>query len=271
MKKDILFFFGALMIVPLFAQHSLQSRYNMFRADDQIIKQQVKYKEPGRTGENVLWDFSKLTALDDEYSLNYSSWENSIVGTEHNTMYYYSLSNDSLLLWGYENSTTLMKNDQPELLLQFPVAYKSATKSYYYGSGKYCDRLQLNAVGTIETEFDAFGMMILPNKDTLKNVLRIHTTKYIAEESKPLSSFGRNIHRPEENDRHPIPLITSDSIDYRLSSDSILFVVETFRWYERGYRYPVFETIQSWVQKQDQKILTSLTLLFSILHKSIII
>ncbi len=246
MKTTFIFSLWVIGIFSLSAQHILQSKYNMFRPEDEIIKQQVEYKDPGRSGENVLWDFSKLTSRDDEYNLKYASRGDVVVGTEHRTMYYYKLSNDSLLLWGYENPTTLMMNNQPELLLKFPVTYKSKTKNYYHGHGKYCDRLELDAMGTIETEADAYGMMILPSKDTLKNILRTHTIKYIAEETKPLSPSGGGGRRPGEE-----VSITPDSIDFRLSSDTVLFVVETFRWYERGYRYPVFETVRSWVQKQN--------------------
>jgi hypothetical protein len=42
----------------LSAQHTLQSDLNRFRADNMLVKQQVSYKDPGRTGENVLWNFS---------------------------------------------------------------------------------------------------------------------------------------------------------------------------------------------------------------------
>jgi hypothetical protein len=34
----------------LSAQHVLRSELNMFRAGDEIIKQQVEYKNPGRKG-----------------------------------------------------------------------------------------------------------------------------------------------------------------------------------------------------------------------------
>ena len=30
-----------------------------------------------------------------------------------------------------------------------------------------------------------------------------------------------------------------------------MFVLETFRWYEKGYRYPVFETVRSWEQHHN--------------------
>jgi hypothetical protein len=48
-------------------------------------------------------------------------------------------------------------------------------------------------------------------------------------------------------------LISPDSIDFRLANDTVVFVTETFRWYEQGYRYPVFETVRSWEQHQNKR------------------
>jgi hypothetical protein len=243
MKKLFILSIACLTGTLSFAQHRLTSNHNMMRPGDEILKLQVEYKHHGRSGENVLWDFGKLTPVNDEYTLKYTRKRDSmIVGTEHRTMYRHKLSNDSLLLWGYENSTTLMKNKQPELLMKFPVSYKDKTFAFYHGKGVYCDRLELNALGTVETEADAYGMMVLPNKDTLKNVLRVRTIKKIAEETGPLH-YGH-----ASNDSL---FVTADSINYRLSNDSAVFIVETYRWYERGYRYPIFETVRSCVQRLD--------------------
>ncbi len=246
MKKQMFLFPLFMVSSSLFAQHSLESRLNMYRADDEIIKQQVEYKDPGRGGENVLWDFSRLTSVNDEYRLSFfEAYNGKLAGMEHQTMYYYTLSNDSLLLWGFENATTKLKNDQPELLLKYPVKYQDHTSCYYHGHGLYCDRLEMDAMGTVETQADAYGMMILPSRDTLKNVIRTRTVKYIAEELKPISDdyyFTLDSVKP---------MITQDSIDYRLAADSTLIAVETFRWYSKGYRYPVFETVRSWTENTD--------------------
>ena len=241
MKIEHFFWLLGLLPLALSAQHSLHSTLNMYRPGDVIIKQQVNYKSPGRSGENALWDFSKLTPVNKEYKLTYSLRQDSLLkGTEHQTAYYYQLRNDSLLSWGYENATTLMTHNQPELLLKFPVSYGNKTKNYYHGHGAYCGQLELDAMGIVESEADAYGMMVLPNKDTLRNVLRVRTVKYIADDTK-LMSYKQ----------HPVTVIPADSIDYRLASDSLFFVVETYRWYEKGYRYPVFETVRSWVQRPD--------------------
>ena len=229
----------------LSAQHILKSELNSFRPDDVLYKQQVSYKDPGRTGGNVLWDFSQLEVANDEYELHYFAGENNTVTSmEHLTLYHYDFRNDSLLLLGFENQTTQLKNKQPELLLHFPVNYGDTIGSYFYGHGKYGNRLELDEMGTIETTADSYGMMILPSKDTLKHVLRTRTLKTISEKNRPISEMYY------VKDTANI-WISADSIDFRIQTDSVLFVVETFRWYEKGYRYPVFETVRSWEQHID--------------------
>ncbi len=239
LKRSFAVILFSLFIVQVFSQHTLQSKLNMFRPEDVIIKQQVSYKDPGRSGENVLWDFSQLETIDEEYDLSYFNQGDSLtVGIEHRTKYYYSLSNDSLLLWGFENPTTILKNSLPELLLKYPVQYKDRHQSYYYGQGRYCERLFLGAMGTTETEADAYGMMILPSKDTLKHVLRTRTFKRIVEDMYPLEYD--NLY-PDKS----VSCIAYDSIDYRLQTDTVILELETYRWYVQGYRYPVFETVKS--------------------------
>jgi hypothetical protein len=248
MKKIIILW---LLSIPgmLSAQHILQSDLNMFRSDDVLTKQQVNYKDPGRTGADVLWDFSQLEIENDEYELFYSSYDNdtTITGMEHLTRYHYGLQNDSLLLWGFDNQTTQLFNRQPELLLKFPVHYGDTVGSYFYGHGKYGNRLELDAMGSIETAADAYGIMILPNKDTLKHVLRTHTLKYLIEDTRRISE---EYYYKDTTDYRP----AIDSIETRLTADSVILVVETFRWYEKGYRYPVFETVRSWEQYRGQAV-----------------
>ena len=240
-----------LLITPLcwiFPQHRLESHLNMFRQGDEIIKQQVEYKDPGRSGENVLWDFSRQVLVNEAYRVNYfetprgASGEEApvfISGREHRTSYNYSLENDSLLAWGFRNASTLVENSQPELLLRFPVTFGDSTRHYFYGHGKSGNRLELDIMGRTTTKADAYGMMILPNGDTLKHVLRTRTLKIISETVKPITrEYG-------EKHRNP-PYILPDSIDLRIREDSVLFILETFRWYEKGYRYPIFETVRSW-------------------------
>jgi hypothetical protein len=232
--------------VSVFAQTLLKKQNNMFRGEDVIIKQQVKYKNPGRAGANVLWDFGKQEAINEKYKLSYTqSKEDSVVtGCEHNTLYHYLLRNDSLYSLGYENPTTLMHNQRAELLLTFPFSYQKRIEGYYYGTGNYCRRLDLTAQGKTVTWGDAYGMIILPNGDTLQHVLRVRSLKKIAEKMVPYVQKDSVIE----------PIVNIDSINYHLNNDSVYMQVETYRWYADGYRYPIFETVESITYKNQKPL-----------------
>ncbi|GHV56591.1 hypothetical protein FACS1894182_03450 [Bacteroidia bacterium] len=222
----------------LTAQHKLEAALNLPCPRDTFIKQQVSYKDPGRTGANVLWDFSQLEIQNAGYELTYSARGDSIIGTEHRTNYIYGFSNNTLRLLGYENTTTQMQYLQPELQKAFPVVYNDSSLSYFQGKGWYGDRLQVEAMGTIRTHADSYGMMILPNKDTLNHVLRVKTVKRVVEDTKPVvSSLLKRDSVPE--------VLTADSINVRLQTSNWVMETETHQWYAKGYRYPVFETIKN--------------------------
>lgn len=249
--KHLLLFFLSGPCFLLQAQDRLQADLNMYRAGDTIVKQQVEYKHPGRMGENVLWDFGKLKAVDTEYSVIYSNVQDStgcIAGTEHQTRYYYTLRNDSLLLSGYENPTTHVTYTEPELLLKFPVGYGDRVEGHYQGEGIYCDRLDITAYGSSRSLADAYGVLILPNGDTLRQVTRVRTIKLVSENIRPTIRQVDSL--SSEGSAKPMPI---DSIRYHLDTDSVVLMVDTYRWYASGWRYPVFETIRTGNYRDDSK------------------
>lgn len=229
-----------LILCPLFSFGQINQQYNGLRSGDEIIKQQVDYKDPGRDGENVIWDFGNLKSVNDEYSLVYSSpvlQQNSyyvmgydtiqskntdqnslIIGTEHNTMYYYQLKENQLLLLGHENSTNLLHYTQPIVSVTYPTNYKQSQTNPYQSEGIYSGKIPFDTKGSVTTQADAYGAIILPTGDTLTHVLRIKTVQTISE-------IIRSIN-PAMN-------------------DSLEMVVETYKWYSKGYRYPIFETIKA--------------------------
>ncbi|MFV0536689.1 MAG: hypothetical protein ACK5M3_04865 [Dysgonomonas sp.] len=136
-----------------------------------------------------MWDFSKVKTVNDEYTLVYSLppllddsiyimgdmhflkkdiHENElVVGTEHNTMYYYRLSNDTLLQLGHENPTIKLEYTSPMTLMNFPLNYGQTVVSDYKSKGLYSSTVDMQSQGQMITSADAYGKMILPTGDTL--------------------------------------------------------------------------------------------------------
>ena len=238
MKAILPIFLFAAGIFSLSAQHSLQIEHNLPRAGDVIIKQQVEYKDPGRSGENVLWDFGKLKSVNDEYTLSYSepvavndsmyimgmdtillknlADGSLLIGTEHNTMYYYYFTGNRWWVLGHENPATLLQYTKPLIAGAYPMQYGDTSRYDYESKGLYSSTVPFTANGKAQIHADAHGMMILPSGDTLRNVLRTHTVQSI-----------RQVFQ------------TGDTAVENHSS------VQTCKWYSKGYRYPIFETIQT--------------------------
>ncbi|MBV4202933.1 T9SS C-terminal target domain-containing protein [Bacteroides salyersiae] len=225
------------------AQPVMDKDRNIMRSGDRIVKQQMEYKSPGRDGERVLWDFSKLKLIDENYELTYSTIKDSLItGKEHRTLYKYLLSGDTLFSVGYANATTQLSYLKPEIQLIFPFGYQQQAKDYFHATGSYCKRLTIVSQGVVELHADAYGTLILPEGDTLNSVLRIHHTKKIIKHiSNPSSNYQSSINR------WPI-----DSIDYYLATDSSWIQTDTYRWYAEGYRYPVFETVENTIYRSPK-------------------
>lgn len=229
-----------LILFPISIWGQITYQYNSPRSGDEIIKQQVEFKDPGRDGENVIWDFGKLKSVNDEYSLNYSSpnlLEESfyimgrdtvyvkdsdssefLIGTEHSTMYYLQVDRTCLNVLGHENSTTSLKYSPRMLLMSYPSNYKETYEKVYKSKGLYSTRIPFETEGVVTQVADAYGILILPSGDTLKNVLRV----------KSLQTIKETIYN------------TNSQINTVLNLN-----VENFKWYSKGYRYPIFETIKT--------------------------
>jgi hypothetical protein len=194
---------------------TLTGQHNAYRAGDQIVKQQVEYKDPGSSGRNLTWDFSMLQSINEEYTLDYlipdSSRMDTICGMEHRTRYYYRQSNDSLWAVGFENATTLMRYTIPELRMKYPFTYGDTLFSRFKGVGEYSQRLKLKVKGYTRTEVDAEGELKLPDFESVKKALRVHTQRYYTQTGK----------------------------------DSLEMTLDTYSWYADGVRYPVFESVKT--------------------------
>ena len=218
-------------------------QYNGIRPGDEIIKQQVDYKDPGREGENVIWDFSKLKSINDGYRLVYkkpyllndSTYKmgkdffkvkevdpsSLVLGIEHNTMYYFKQNENKLEILGHENPTTLLHYTTPLVTSVYPTDYGQSYTSQYKSQGLYSKRIPFESQGSIKITADAFGMIILPSGDTIEHIIRTKTVQIIHEVVKSKKPQNFNI------------------------------VSETYKWYAKGYRYPVFESIKTYHQEDS--------------------
>lgn len=238
--RILLFLLGSLFSLTGYAQ-SLNSTCSQPRGGDWLVKRMIAACEPGKSGVGQVWDFSDLEFQEVKYELKYmAQGVDTVIGTEHRTMYYYRTSGDSLFCLGYENPTTFITYQKPELLLTFPVFQGRAVTDYFDGKGRYCEKLDVHLRGKSMITADASGMLILPEGDTLRKVLRVYTHRFIHQRMTPILTTVDTL----QLDSLAF-ILNHDSIEYLLSNDSTHLETETWRWYADGYRYPVFETVKS--------------------------
>ena len=245
-KRGWLLFLGILCIVP--ARGQLNGEQNLPRAGDELIKQSVPYRPAGKSGENVVWDFSAATVVDTDYPVAYffreEEEEAALIGAEPGHLLHYSIFNDSLLMSGYESPNVLIKYSNPGLLLKFPITYGDSQQDDFSGRGKHHDRLQSIISGSLKTSIDGTGCVVLPNNECLENIVRIHTQKTETSRYAPASS-AFDIFAPTTE------VEWTDSVYF--SRPTTVFT-EIYQWYEAGYRYPVFETLESYRLSDDNLI-----------------
>ncbi|HLP05931.1 MAG TPA: hypothetical protein VK152_10930, partial [Paludibacter sp.] len=67
--------------------HTLTAERNTYRAADQLVKQQVEFKDPGPSGKDLHWDFSMVQPVNEDYTLDYfipdSTQMTKLCGREH--------------------------------------------------------------------------------------------------------------------------------------------------------------------------------------------
>ncbi len=72
--------------------------------------------------------------------------------------------------------------------------------------------------------------MVLPEGDTLRNVLRLHTQRQVCTLNSPARMPGDSL-----------PHFTPDSISWHLANNKGVLVENVYRWYVAGWRYPILE------------------------------
>lgn len=232
-----------LSLITISSYGQLDKFHNRICIGDSLIKQQIEYVDPGKPGKNITWDLSQAQVIREEYPIIYSSpklIEDSIyvigndtilkryvpnteyfIKKEYGTMYYYQFKNDTISLIGHENPSVRLRYTEPLMECVFPLNYNDEFLSPYLLEGVYSNSSKILSSGNIKIKADAYGKIILPEGDTISPVLRVKTTQTICRSMR--SSIYKDSIRPNVQDK----------------------VIETYKWYAKGYRYPVFETVHN--------------------------
>ena len=215
---------------------------NMYRANDRLQKQQIAFIDLGRAGNNVLWNLSEVDVMNENYIVEYAEdpqKPDRIRGIEHGTAYSFDKLGDSLLIGRMENRLTKMEYDEKEVWLRFPISYGDSVGGVFHGRGVYCERMAMRSIGHYTNVVDATGTLLLPDGGKLDNVTRIKTTRKTA-----------SVFYPNDSLKVGLSPLTTDSVESLMANCKII-ELEIYRWYAKGYRYPILEIID--IQMPENK------------------
>lgn len=239
MKKIVSMGVFILLLSGLQAQTVLHKPATLPRVGDKIKKQEIRYLPCGDPGSEKIWQYDRLTPVNEQYELIYTGNDSLLLGTEHRTRYTYRVEGDSLWKTGVENYSTYQKAIHPELLAVYPMQLGSHFESYFGYTGEYQHAYGMELLGKATVSVDAAGILIIAG-DTVSDVLRIHTQRRFVQD---LNLSNQSV--MAEDSALWLRKFTPDSISYRINTDTLVTQTDTYCWYTAGYRYPILETVEN--------------------------
>jgi hypothetical protein len=206
-----------------YQSHALQSGDNHHFKICENVK-------PGSSGANQIWDFSDLVdqedlvshmliASDQDDANNFPA--SNVVIEEFGNNFFFEVEDNIVKQYGLQTkSNSIIKYDEPFVKMVFPFSYGDTYQGPF--SGQIINGTYTNSVtGNYNLEADAYGTIILPGDITVKDVIRLKTTRTM--------SYGN--------------CGASTSI--------------TYRWYCDNVRYPLLTIITHVSGKQEKTTRTA--------------
>lgn len=223
------------LIISLFVSLTINGQQinhptNHYRNGDMLEKKQVLVEGIELNSKNGVWSLEDAEISKKTYITEYTADADTMMMLERGNRTYFHQENGLVNIIGSENAQELISYDMPETWLKFPMHQGDSISGYFNGTGKYCDHLFMRRFGTYMTMADEVGKLVLPEGDTLRNVIRLHTERYVGTIVTPIDTI-----------KTVVPVFTVDSVVTHLIPDTARVREDVYRWYAEGYRYPVLE------------------------------
>lgn len=229
MKKLFFIIITIAVCTTLYSQQINQLN-NRYRSYDVLEKKQVSVKGFDLNSKNGIWSLEDAELSEGTYNAEYSTESDTLIAVERGDRTYFSQDRGTVSIIGSENFMELISYNIPETWLRFPMQLGDSVCGYFNGSGPYCERFFMRRYGTYKTKADAAGTLVLPKGDSLRNVIRLHTERYVGTITVPIDTMEKKV-----------PVFTVDSIVRLLVPDTAKVREDVYRWYAEGYRYPILE------------------------------
>ena len=215
------------------SQNLLTRECNLFRDSDAISLQYVSYCCEGDGGQDVVWDFSSVDSEEGSHLVSFSVDSLSrMYRTEDSEIKSYKLYSNILKQYGIENRLQKVRYHKQKLSMSYPLQYGDSLSMPFEGFGRYCGNHDISVQGQVTLQADGIGTLILSDRDTLKNVLRVYTLTTTAMAM-------------------DMEFATIDPSSLKQE------IEEKYEWYARGYRYPVYTIVQRTSFSNSQAVASS--------------
>lgn len=230
MKRLLSIVLFSMSCISVMAQ--LSSQANAPRGGDNVERRVISLTSPGQCSDFAVWDLSDKEVGTKSYVARHAGQKvnsDSLCLYDTGSRYGLELREDGVYVSSCENRNLRVTFDLPVKTLSFPMEPNDSLGGYFHGTGIYCDRRLTRCFGRWKLKADASGLIILPSGDTLR-VMRVHLQKRMSNLYYPLGCI-----------RSTLAAFNVDSILHCQATDTAVIVSDDYRWYARGYRYPVLE------------------------------
>ena len=228
----IITFFALTIFSSNANEYSLTKEHNMPRNGDKPTYYVIDFINFNDTS-NV-WDYSNAKISEVAIANKYSISGDTLTSQFNGEIITYHIINDSILCVKTASQGKLLNFNRAELIKQFPIGENSTFGKPFYSEGTIDHNRYLRQSG-ITTTHAKKGKLIIPDGDSLQNVLLVKSIRY---GSTIINGDYHNSFRLSNDSS----MLSTDSISYHLANDSITFCQEINKWYALGYRYPIIET-----------------------------
>ena len=179
----------------------------------------------------IVWDFSNI--LEGKPSNVYSFTQNdssSLVINKFGSALF-SLTQDGYEKTLFSNNSQQISFAKPEKVLKFPFVVGDSISSHFYASGTLNNSDFLRIAGISSIKAADWGLITLPDGDSIKNIVRLHIVR----------TGGILIDPQCPRNSSQDCILTDAEIATMAMSDSVTFVDEHWLWLSANHPLPIVE------------------------------
>ncbi len=233
MQKIILIIIALVTVTISLSAAIITKELNGYRCGDNA---ELYYLDgvKGIYHDSEVYDFSRCKT-GDIYLQKISRYNDSLLSVyENRNVNIYDLRGDSLVLLSHRQLGLNLRYILPEIQMEYPFCSGDEIIGNFYAEGIDGASGYLRHCGNYSLKANEIGKIVTPDGDTIPDVLM---TTYIRHGATVVETdFSNSFYRTQDSS-----MLSIDTINHNIITDSITHRVIHQCWYASGYRYPIVE------------------------------